>query len=70
MAALNRARVAPALVLVLEDVARLGHHAAHATGETRCHLFAEMEIHLGRLDPHHPRVAGMLAEVQRLRAQP
>ena len=64
MAALNRARVA--LSLVLDDVGRQLHHYTYATGEHRRWLLAEIKIHLGRLDPDHPRVAAMLAEVQRL----
>jgi hypothetical protein len=53
----------PNPALVLEDISRLSHHIAHASGDRRRWLIAEMRILLGRLDASDPRVTALLAEV-------
>ena len=59
-----RARIA--LALVLEDVNRMWHDFARATGERRRWILAEIRIHLGRLNAADPRVQAHLAEVERI----
>lgn len=52
--------------LALDECTRLAQHVAHATGERRRILAAELRIRLSRLDAADPNVAALVAEAERI----